>query len=167
MVSISAGHSRELDFGNWKFWIVAWASDENGHDLVGLTQCDFQSANIDQSSIENVEVIFSLSNGKCAGSEFISPGTETSFTTTGFGGPLTHIMFPDLAIKNCRNLADSTGYGDDCLAQLESGYFSSYKVIFPIHEGFAHSGIGLESECVQEEDQLITLIPLWPFLQVL
>ena len=64
IVSLNANHSRYLDFGNWKFWVVAWAGNATGDKLTGLTRCDFKNVTLNANSSDG-PIFFNLENSKC------------------------------------------------------------------------------------------------------
>ncbi|MBT7608832.1 MAG: hypothetical protein HN576_03695, partial [Bacteriovoracaceae bacterium] len=149
-VSLDSEYNRNLTFGLWKFWVVAWASDQDLNELTGLTQCDFKSANVNNAST-GLSVTFNLSNLKCKHNEFTP--TFTSFDTTSppTSPPTTRHMFPQVLIKNCRNLTDSISATDPCDIGSEAGYFTSYKVLLAEHNGLIPTGNFLEGRCVETD----------------
>jgi hypothetical protein len=147
-VSLDSGYNRNLTFGLWKFWVVAWASDQDLNQLTGLTQCDFKSANVNNGST-GLSVTFNLSNLKCKHNEFTP--SYTSFDTTS-SPPTTRHMFPQVLIKNCRDLTLSTAASVGCNNESEAGYFTSYKVLLAEHNGLIPTGTFLESRCVETEN---------------
>lgn len=127
----------DLSLGQWNFYVTAWGGAGIAAPLAGKTICDFKSVLIDSGSTP--EVVFDLTNSKCALGQFGPVNTVTVNTTEQLH------FFPPGRIINCQDVngpADETDWAN-CIR----GFYSSYQIV--VNE-FGPGSVGgrLVSNCV-------------------